>query len=215
MSTLLYSAVDQIATVQGVPNTGVDFVPGNVEKMILVDLAGFSMTAAQIVTSAAWTTFLADTTKSHVVTEFVTGFEIPPTTPITQGGNDASTFRGMPITRATSFAAAKGMFLGADPVTIKALRKMAAKSGNFQIGTRVGVLFIHEDSGLRARSPLTTGGAVRPFPLSNFFISDLKMGGLGASDDYELGFNMPGRWSDDQVIYQLAFAGAALVNPAP
>ncbi|GAB3783327.1 hypothetical protein GCM10028818_41110 [Spirosoma horti] len=215
MPKLLYSAADQTAVVQGAPNPGVDIVPGNVVKVIFVALADFSMTAATILLSATWTTFLADTTKTHGITPFIDGFDIPPTAPITEAGNDNTTVNGVPRTRSTGFATAKGKISAADPTQIKALRKLAGKSGNYQQGTRLGALFVYEGTGLGAMSPLTTGGSVRPFPVYNVFFSDPKKGGLGASNDYDFEFHMQGGWADDEVIYQLGFEGAVLTNPVP
>jgi len=208
MPKRLYAAEDQTAVVVGAPNTGVDIVPGNVVKVIFVGLADFSLTAVTVLTSAAWQTYLADEEKTHVVTPFLDSFDIPPTTPITEGGNDNSTVNGVPRLRSTSFAVAKAKISAADKTQIKKIRQIGAKAGNFQQGTRIGVFLVHEGNGL---SGLPDG---KPIPCYNIFVSDSKKGGLGASNDYDLEFHLEGGWSDDETLYELAFNGSTLTNPA-
>ena len=216
MPKRLYDAASQTGVVQGAPNTGVDIVPGNVVKVIFVALVDFTLTTTTALTSAAWLTFLADVAKTHAVTPFIDAFKIDPTTPLTEGGNDTSTYNGVPRLRSTSFATAKGKISAADPIQLKALRKLAAKSGNFQQGTRIGCFLIHEGTGMTGRAP-TTGAPtiVRAIPCFNIWIGDAEKGGLGASDDYPFEFHLEGGWSDDQQIYELGFEGAVLTNPAP
>ena len=216
MPKRLYEAANQTGVVQGSPNTGVDIVPGNVVKVIFVALADFALTTTTALTSAAWLTFLADVAKTHAVTPFIDSFDIEGTTALTEGGNDTSTYNGVPRLRSTSFAMAKGKISAADPAQLKALRKLAAKSGNFQQGTRIGCFLIHEGTGMTGIAPTAAAPTiVRAIPCFNIFIGDAKKGGLGASDDYEFQFHMEGGWSDDAKIYELAFEGAVLTNPAP
>ncbi|WP_338871689.1 hypothetical protein WBJ53_26050 [Spirosoma sp. SC4-14] len=206
MPDRLYTAADQTAIVVGAPNTGVDIVPGNVIKCVFVALADFAMTEITLLTLSAWQTFLADQTKTHAVTPFIDAFDLPPTTPITEAGNDNTTWNGVPRQRSTSFAVAKGKFSGADATQIKALRKLGSKSGNFQQGTRIGVIFIHEGTSI------TCLANAKPIPAYNIFISDPKKGGLGASNDYDFEFHLQGNWSTNEKMYELAFEGATLTN---
>ncbi|GAB2582385.1 hypothetical protein GCM10027190_34570 [Spirosoma areae] len=212
----MYEAANQTGVVQGSPNTGVDIVPGNVVKVIFVALADFTLTTTTFLTSAAWIAFLADVAKTHAVTPFIDNFKIEGTTPLTEGGNDTTTYNGVPRLLSTSFAKASGMIVAADPLQLKAMRKLAAKSGNFQQGTRVGCFLVHEGTGITGREP--SAGAptiVRAIPCFNIFIGDAEKGGLGAPDKYAFEFHLEGGWSDEQKIYELAFEGAVLTNPAP
>ncbi|GAB3948377.1 hypothetical protein GCM10028805_22610 [Spirosoma harenae] len=214
MPKRLYEAASQTATVLGAPNTGIDIVPGNIIKCIFVDIAGWNAyatapTEVNTLTSAWWTAFLAATGTSHAVTPFIDAFDLPPTTALTEGGDDTTTYNGVPRQRSISYATAKGKLSGIDNTQAQQLRKLAAKSGNFQQGTRIGVIFIHEGTGIT----YLTGA--KPIPCFNIFIGDPKMGGLGASDDYEFQFHLEGGWSFTKKTLELAFEGGTLTNPAP
>lgn len=210
MPNRLYAAADQLANLSSAPDPGVDIVPGNVLKVAFVALAGAAFTSATIKTSAAWQTAVtADDLAPNliVVTPFIDSFEIAPTTPLTEGGNDTSTANGVPRLRSTSFAPGKGMISGCSAAQIKALRKLAAKSGNFQHGTRLGMFLLHEGNGISCLNEKD------PIPVYNVFFGDAKKGGLGASNDYNMEFHLEGGWSLNESVIETDFVVSTLVNP--
>ncbi|AKD55020.1 hypothetical protein SD10_09005 [Spirosoma radiotolerans] len=210
----MYEASKQTASVQGIPNTGVDQVPGTIIKLVFVELAQWNaytpaITETTVITSAFWTAFLATVDKTHVVTGFIDAFDVAETEGIMEGGNDNTTYNGVPRLRSITHAVATGKISGISNAEAAAIRSLTAKSGNFQQGARVGVLFLHEGNGLT----ILTGA--KPMPVFNVRLFDPKMGGLGASDDYSFKFEMEGGWSFTKKTLELAFVGATLTNPAP
>lgn len=208
MPNRLYTNADQLASsLTTAADPGYDVVPGNVLKVAFILLAADGFTAQTIVQAQAWQTALAATDdEKPIITPYIDGFEIAPTTPLTEGGNDATTANGVPRLRSTSFAAGKGRISAASAAQMSALRKLAAKAGNFQHGTRLGMFLLHEGKGITG---LASG---KPIPVYNVFFSDAKKGGLGASDDYDFEFHLEGGWSDGQTIYETDFEVRNLVN---
>jgi hypothetical protein len=205
----LYSQADQLAKLTVAVDPGYDLIPGNVLKLAFVLLADNVFTEVTIKTSAAWQTAVTKASGAVglvVVTPFIDSLDIPKSTAVTEGGNDASTANGVPRLRTTSFVAGTGTISGASAAQMKELRKIAAKSGNYQHGTRVGMYLLHEGSGIGGLA------AGKPIPVYNLFVSDPKKGGQGASNDYDINFHLEGGWGDDEQVFEANFVVSTLVN---
>lgn len=213
MPKRLFKATDQVSNLSAVIDPGFDSVPGNVQKMAFVLLSAAVFTDVTIKTLAAWQTAASKADLDAglvVITPFLENFEIGPTTPLTEGGNDTSTANGAPRLLGTSFAAGKARISGASSSQIKALRKLTAKTGNFQHGTRLGVFLLHEENGIGCLAN------AKPIPIYNWFVGDTKKGGkIGQPNENEIEFHFPGGWSDDETVVDAAFDVGALVNTVP
>ncbi|WP_234735314.1 hypothetical protein [Tellurirhabdus bombi] len=210
MSERLYAISDQIAGMPAPPDDpGYDVVPGNVIKMAIVLLSINPFTGATIITSNGWQTALTADPLGVYITKYIDNFTIPASEVIAEGGGDSTTWNGVRRVRALNSVTGTGMISGISHLEYKAMKKFISLSGNFQQGTRLGLIFFHEGTAITA---LSTGKAI---PAYNIVVTDPPLGGkLGASFDVNISFDLPGGWASDIGLFEAAagFAPSNLEN---
>ncbi len=148
-----------------------------------------SIAAADATLLATWTPFFAETDSTKMqATPFISAPENELGAPITYGGGN-DTVNGELIT------------MGYEPgkFTCKLLQAHAktAESLKGLVGEMIGVYFVNEHSRIWADSnDAASPSLYYPIYITDFTVSDRKLGGRVEPDYYMISFNLPPNWSN-------------------
>jgi hypothetical protein len=168
-------------------------------------------TLAAIQTLANWTTFKAAVDSTKVVTTPIfTNTEIPPSEPLTQGGNDNTTFAGIREYNGEGSVTATAQFKGLPPAVKRAMDLLSQESLASAVGVSnltwypinwVGILF--------AENPVDGAGAsttiYRGIPVYNFRVSSPGGGQLNSKNITNVSWDLAPNWADYIAAIKPAF----------
>lgn len=149
-----------------------------------------------------WDTAIAasDATKISL-TPLFENFVIPSGELITEGGDDNSTLFGQPVAVGKGSVQPSGRFRGLPSANKKELEAYVAEASVYN---NLGVYLINEFGKVIADgADGTTKG--KPFPISNFFISDVGSEGFNTSNFNQFSWTFKGGWADDFTLYEPGF----------
>jgi hypothetical protein len=149
-----------------------------------------------IQTKANWDTLkaAADSTKV-VMSPIFNGFTITPSEGLVAGGNDNSTFNGIPDYNGEGFAQAQGQWKGLPPLTKRALDRLAMESLSGATGVSNLTIYMFNSDGYSfQRNP--TGTEYFGIPIYNFRLSSYGNEGFNAKTITNFSFTMPPNWGD-------------------
>lgn len=140
---------------------------------------------------ASWTVLKGASDETKVQsTPFFDTFTIPPTEPITRGGNDNSTLDGIERVVGAGFALASGQFFGVPAAVLKQLKTFNCEE--------LDVYFINEAGKIIGINP--TGTEFKGFEVQTFFVGDPGSEGKNTEDKTMFRFNLPYGWRDNAVL---------------
>lgn len=159
-------------------------------------------TFTDITDETEWDTALAasDATKISI-TPFCENVLIPAGELITEGGDDNTTLFGQPIAVGKGSIQPTGRFRGLPAQTKRDLEKYIAEASVYG---NLGVYLINE-FGQVIGSESTKAVTADPFPISNFFISDVDSQGFNTNNFNNFSWTFRGGWSDNFSIYDLGW----------
>jgi hypothetical protein len=150
-----------------------------------------------ITDQAIWTALLAATDDTKiVVTPYFSGFSIPATEAIKQGGNDNTTLNGVSEVMGGQMVTVPFVLKNVSSETAKGLRLLATESMLQPGETNIGGYFFATDNNI-----VFDGGAdgteFLPFEIYNMFVPDVASEGLNTNNTYNCSFEMRFGWSEN------------------
>jgi hypothetical protein len=198
------------AALTAVPETScpVDF--GQIAKIAFQQVQSVStFTAATIKVKANWTAALAasDATKI-VLTPIVGNLVIPKSEILKEGGNDNTTFNGMPKVNGLGFVEVSCLLRSISDATKQALQALFAYSQIIPGDSTLCAYFLTSDN------KVISGAAGVAIPVFAVAVSDVGTEGFGKNNECDLKFFMQGGWSDGVIATAATdFKTLTLVNP--
>lgn len=181
---------------------------GNVQAIVLqLYQAVPTLTSVNIGTLATWTPLLAAATATGARVIQATNFETTPGEPITEGGNDQTTYKGRPKPKHVGFTTASFVLDGITPALAKTI------SGFTQFGSMAGGrsklrAFFLTDENYILSAPDFNG-----IEIWNFIVQDSKLGGeFKPTNKYPVTFGMDYQWAIEMVGTKASFDILTLVN---
>lgn len=207
MPTPLY-ACPLPAALPAIPNQDCMVAVGNIIAVALQRKQTVSpFTTTSIKTQAAWTPLIAASDLTAIKIVNVQNFESTPGEPITEGGNDQTTFRGRKKVKYMGYTDFTAMAEGVSHAYAKALAqltKFSALSG--QRSDLTCYLLTDENYVISAD---TFAG----FEIWAWMVADVKKGGaFKMEDNYALTWSADYQWSHDAVSTQASFDLSLLKN---
>lgn len=150
---------------------------------------------AALKTLAAWDTLVtaADATKV-VFTPVFASATIAESEALTQGGNDNTTFNGIPEYYGEGFAPFAGVFKNLPPAQKKELKKLSGESIATASGVANLTVFLVNREGQIIHNNL------QGFPIYNFRISSVGTQGLNSPNTNSIGFILPPDWDENAMV---------------
>lgn len=163
-----------------------------------VGQATFTPVTIKIV--ATWTPLLAAADDTKVVlTPLFAETVIPQSTALTAGGNDNTTFNGIPDYNGEGFVQVTGQFRGLSAAAAEALRSYTVESiANSVGGTNLEVQFINRYSKIIADKGAVN---VTGFKCYNFRLSTVGSEGLNAKNKHAFSFDLLPNWDKNATMY--------------
>lgn len=168
-------------------------------------------TLAAIQGVAAWNTLKTATDATKVITSPIcTSVVIPQSEGQSVGGNDNSTFAGIPEYNGEGFVAVTGEFKNLPPAVFRALRLLSQESLASSVGvSNLTVMFINRNGTLYPSNPVDNAGAAtteyRFIPVYNFRISSPGSAGFNASNVNSFSFQLKDDWANYLAAVQPTF----------
>jgi hypothetical protein len=163
-----------------------------------------SFTGSTILTQSAWTTALSATAPANIEVVRVINFQVAPGEFISEGGNDQTTFKGIPKIKARGFATATWMYEGITAATAKKINDFASVSKVSGGRTRLRVFLLSDEN------KIVHAVDFNGLEAYQVVIGDLSLEGYKNADMYAgQCFFAPG-WSLDSVTSKAAFDVLAL-----
>ena len=164
---------------------------------------------------ANWATFfLANDLTKAVITPIITSWTFPPSERLIQGGNDNSTFNGIPEYNGEGSVTATGMMKNLEPTVAKALRGLSPFGLASAIGvSELTVYFVNKNGQI-------FHNALKGFPVYNFAIGTRGSEGFNASDMTPITIDLPPYWDEDMASVTPDFnplieLSNSMVDPTP
>ncbi len=158
-------------------------------------------TLADIQTLADWTAFKAavDSTKI-VMSPIFAGMVIPGSEGLFTGGNDNTTFNGLPDYNGEGSVTITGIMKNLAPAVKRALDKLSQESlANGVSATNLTVYMFNRSGYSFQINPLVGGEASTTYfgvPIYNFRLGSLGSEGFNSPNSHSFSFNVPGDWAD-------------------
>jgi len=158
--------------------------------------AGPFASSAAMKLLATWTArqAAADDTKI-VMSPFFAGMFIPPSEALTTGGNDNSTFNGIPEYNGEGFVNVTGVFKNLQPAVAKEMDMLTPESLASAIGISNLTLIMFNKDGVGFAKDL------EGFPVYNFRKSSVGSEGFNSPNTHNFSFAMPGDWDSELVSF--------------
>jgi hypothetical protein len=170
----------------------------------------FDATTSQITAQAIWTALVAASDDSKlVISPYVSGFSIPPTEPVKQGGNDNTTINGLSELMGGQMVLVPFMLKNVSAETAKTLRAIATETMLQPGETNIGAYFLAEGNNVIYDAGGETDKFL-PFPIYNLFIPDVASEGYNTNNTYNCSFEMPFGWSEYFKVVKADFNPRAL-----
>jgi hypothetical protein len=162
-------------------------------------------TLVALQTLANWTTFQAavDSTKV-VVTPLFAGLVIPQSEGLFTGGNDNSTFNGIPDYNGEGMVTITGTFKNIAPATKRAMDLLAQESLAGVGGTTNLTAYLFNKDGYSFQQN-PSGTIYAGVPIYNFRVSSLGSEGFNAPNTHGFSFSVPSTWADYLTSVKPAF----------
>lgn len=160
---------------------------------------------------ASWTTFIGATDNTKVVTSpIITGLVIPRSEGLMVGGNDNSTFAGIPEYNGEGFVGITGQIKNLPPVVYRALKRLSQESLASAVGvSNLCIMMVNRDGVMFPDNPVDNAGAAttiyRFIPVYNFRISSPGSEGFNASNINDISFQLKDDWADHIAAVKPAF----------
>jgi hypothetical protein len=162
-------------------------------------------TLVDIQTLAEWNTMKAavDDTKI-VISPLFAGLVIPESEPLTTGGNDNTTFNGIPDYNGEGMVTVTGVFKNLAPALKRSLDKLTQESlAGVGGSTNLTLYLFNKDGYSFQTNPSTT--LYFGIPIYNFRVSSLGSAGLNAPNTHSFSFSVTADWADRLTSVKPAF----------
>lgn len=170
--------------------------------------------AGAFVSQAHWQALLdAITDQRLVITPYVSGFDIPATEPVAQGGNDNTTINGVREIMGGQFVTVPFMIKNVSAATADELRKIGSETMIQPGVSNIEAFFLATDNNV-IYDARESGDEYRGFKIYNLFVPDIASAGLNTNTTYNITFDMAFGWSQYWALQQLPFNPRELENPA-
>lgn len=154
-------------------------------------------TLAELQAIAKWNTYKAATDSTKMVfSPIFAGMVIPPSEGLTTGGNDNSTFNGIPDYNGEGSVTVTGVMKNLPPATKRALDALSQESLAGVTGATNLTVFLFNKDGYSFQENPAAGTTYRGIPIYNFRISSVGSEGLNAPNIHNFSFGVPANWAD-------------------
>lgn len=185
-----------------IPNISDYECPINFDQIvkIIFQRSGYTFASeAALKDLATWTPLLTATDDTKVqVTPYFSGLVLPPSEPLTEGGNDNSTVNGIPLYLGEGFIGVAGQFIGLPPSVAEQLRDYTVESIS-SIGVTDLVAYFVNRFGQLIHNNLTG------FPIYNWRLSSVGSEGFNKHNKTNFSFSMTGEWDAAAVVTKPTF----------
>lgn len=193
--------------ISAIGNPDCPVMPGNIQAIAFQLKGNSTFTSSSIALQATWTPALALSTSAGIRVVQATSFESTPGEPITEGGNDQTTYKGRPKLKYLGFTACTYMLSGITPALAKqimALTQFSAKAGQ---RSSLTAFFLTDDNYVISNEDY------KGIEIFNHVVQDVKKGGgYKLEDNYTVTFGIDAGWSFGQAITKASFNVLDLVN---
>jgi len=166
---------------------------------------------AAIQSLASWQTLLdANDDTKIVLSPIFAGFTIPSSEAQTTGGNDNSTFAGLPEYNGEGSVTCPGVFTNMAPAIKRAMDALTQETLPSSTGlSNLTTYLINRDGYIFEVNPVTAGGAVgtayKGIDIYNFRLGSVGSEGFNSKNSNPFSFNMPPNWADYLTSVKPAF----------
>lgn len=169
-------------------------------------------TVADLIDKTKWATALAATDETKIVlSPFISGFVIPPGTPITEEGNNNNTVNGIPMLQGMSNSTVTGRFLNLPGVIADQLRQLMPYSAITTGFTQLEMFFFTE-AGRIIYSLQYNGVKPTGIQVYNLVVPSVGTEGLNKPNVHNLQLDVLGTW-DNKVATANPLAAVVPWNP--
>jgi hypothetical protein len=181
---------------------------GNISAIALqLKQAAPSFTISSIALAATWTPLIAATTATGIRIIPVNNFETTPGEPITEGGNDQTTFKGRKKLKYVGLTDASFIMEGVSAAVaaqVAAYTKFSAKAGQ---RSDLRAFFLTDED------YIICGPDYNGIEITTFVVQDVKKGGaFKLEDNYTVTFSMDYGWSLEALTTKASFDVLGLKN---
>ena len=170
--------------------------------------------AGAFVSEAHWQSLLNALDDSRlVITPYISGFDIPATEPVTQGGNDNTTINGVREIMGGQFVTVPFMMKNVSAATAEELRRIGSETMIQPGVSNIEAWFLATDNNV-IYDETATGDKFRGFKIFNLFVPDIASAGLNTNTTYNVTFDLAFGWSQYWALQQMPFNPRDLENPA-
>jgi hypothetical protein len=148
-----------------------------------------------------------------VITPYVSGLVVPPTTVLTKGGNDNTTIDGVAEVNGVSFTTVKFQLKNISAETAQELRLLGTET-MIQPGVSNIVGYFLQTSDAVVWNKTSTDDKYDGFEIFNLVVTDIGNEGLNTNTMYDVQFDMKGGWSQWWGYQVLPFNPRDLSNPS-
>lgn len=163
-------------------------------------------TATTIQTLSNWDTFLAATDATKIVlSPIFAGGSVPPSEPLTQGGNDNTTFNGIRLYQGEGFVTMSGVFNNLPQETKRDMDLLTQESLASSVGVSNLTIYFFNKNGEGFANSGKPAAGYWGVPGYNFRISSVGGGGFNQQNTNNWSIDLPGNWSDYLVSFLPTF----------
>jgi hypothetical protein len=182
---------------------------GNISAIALqVKQAAPTFTSTSIALAATWTPLVAQAGATGIRIIPVNNFETTPGEPITEGGNDQTTYKGRKKLKYVGFTDASYMMEGVSAAIAKAVAAYTQFSAKAGQRSSLHAFFLTDED------YIISGPDFNGIEIWAHVVQDVKKGGsFKLEDNYAVTFSMDYGWSLEAVTTKASFDVLSLKNP--